>query len=169
MTRPHVEFLRPADRSALTQMLGQSSDFPPGLLTQYQSGRGPYRHLVAWQGDRLDGVLTGSFDTDLSQSGAFAGFELPAAPHAFLARVHVRDEARGGGVGLALAEEYAATVIEYRSSFIGGSLDLSTDPRVRRAFFEGLGFDIRRHDNFGAYPEDVLAAVAARRGDRENR
>ncbi len=143
-------------------MLEDSGDFPMSLLGQYRTGRGPYEHLVAWQGERIDGVLTGSFDTDLRQSGAFAAFRLPAPPHAFLARIHVRDAVRGCGVGRKLVEVYVTWAVEYGCTFIGGSLDLSSDPARRRAFFGGLGFSIRQHDNFGARPSSVLAAIGAR-------
>lgn len=105
------------------------------------------------------GVLTGSFDSDFFQSGAFDSFELPAPPHAFLDRVHVTELFRGRGAGRALVRAYAEGAATAGCTFIGGSIDLSSDSSARRAFFERCGFSIRDPDNFGAPPLDICRSI----------
>lgn len=143
-------------------MLEKSDDFPQQLLYLYRRRSNHYGTFVAWRGDKIDGVLTGSFDSDLAESGAFDSFELPPAPHAFLERIHVRESARGVGIGRALIEMYVNEASARGCSFIGGSIDLSSEPTARKAFFEGLGFAVRDFDNFGAHPTDVLSTIANR-------
>lgn len=140
-----VEFLREIDRPALCQMLEQSESFPRHQLLGYQRPRrlSSVNTLVAWRGDVIVGMLTGSFDSNLEESGAFDSFEPPPAPHAFLVRLHVHESARGNGVGRALVETYATEAQACGCTFIGGSIDRSSDPTYRRAFFERLGFAIR--------------------------
>jgi GNAT superfamily N-acetyltransferase len=157
-----IDFVREADRPALCRMLSESRDFPQSLLYLYQRRSGPDENLVAWRGDDIDGVLTGSFGTDLAASGAFDSFELPPRPHAFLTRIHVRAPARRSGIGRALIRAYAVEASERGCTFIGGSIDLSSESIARRSFFEQLGFSIRALDNFGAGTSDVLTAVAQR-------
>ncbi len=118
-----------------------------------------YTTFVARHGEQLDGMLGGTFDADLAATGVFDAFELPPAPHAFLDRIHVREPVRGQGVGRALVEAYAIEALERECTFVGGSIELSSEPTARRAFFDRLGFTIREHDNFGACPADVLAAI----------
>jgi len=133
-------------------MLLESSDFPQELVYLYQRRGGPCRYetFVAWHGHDLVGMLTGSFDSNFHESGAFDSFDLPPAPHAFLDRLHVLASSRGEGIGRALLRHYAAEAAARRCTFIGGSLDLSSDPTGRRAFFERLGLPVRDFDNFGA-------------------
>jgi GNAT superfamily N-acetyltransferase len=138
-------------------MLEGSNDFPQNLLVHYGTGRSRYRAIGAWMADEIVGVLTGSFDSNFFESGAFDSFDLPTAPHAFLDRVHVHESARGQGAGRALVEEYVRHASGYGCSFVGGQIDLSTESTSRRAFFENLGFTIRDLDNFGATPEQVLS------------
>lgn len=143
-------------RSALCQMLEDSRDFPQNLLYLYRRRQSPYTIFIASRGDGIEGVLTGSFDSDFSSGNSFDSFELPPAPHAFLERIHVRESGRYAGVGRALIKAYADAAFASQCTFIGGSLDLSSDPAARTAFFTGLGFEVRALDNFGASPTDVL-------------
>lgn len=133
-------------------MLLESSDFPQELVYLYQRRGGPSRYetFAAWHGRDAVGMLTGSFDSDFHESGAFDSFDLPPAPHAYLDRIHVLASSRGAGIGRDLLQHYVAEAAARRCTFIGGSLDLSTDPTGRRAFFELLGLPVRGLDNFGA-------------------
>lgn len=146
------------DRPALCRMLEESNDFPQHLLYLYKRSGGPSRchTFAAWRDGKIAGMLTGSFDSDFFESGAFDSFELLPAPHALLDRVHVRASARGAGIGRALIQHYATEAAARRCTFIGGSLDLSSDPTGRRAFFERLGFSVRDLDNFGAPLSQLL-------------
>lgn len=148
--------MQETSRPALIRMLEDSGDFPKQLLTYYRPGRSRYTTFVASREDEIDGVLTGSFDSDFREGGAFSAFELPPAPHAYLDRIHVRGPARGAGVGRALIETFATEASARGCTFIGGSVDLSSDSTARRMFFGRLGFTIREHDNFGAQPTDIL-------------
>lgn len=154
-----VELIQQKDRPALCKMLADSDDFPQGLLRQYRRP-GHCATLVAWRGGEIAGLLSGSFDSNFAGNWAFESFELPPAPHAFLERVHVRGSARRTGVGRALIETYANEAAARGCTFIAGSIDLSSDDRARRAFFEDLGFTIRAHDNFGARTKEVLAKIS---------
>jgi GNAT superfamily N-acetyltransferase len=154
-----VAFMTESDRPALCRMLEGSDDFPQQLLGYYRRGGGRYGTLVAWSGAKVVGMLTGSFDSDFFESGAFDSFDLRTAPHAFLDRVHVHESARGAGVGRALIVTYAMETVARGCTFIGGSVDLSSDPTARRTFFTRLGFSIRDLDNFGAQPSQILSAT----------
>lgn len=154
-----VELIQQEDRPALCQMLEDSDDFPRDLVRLYRRA-GSYATFVAWRGCEIVGMLSGSLDSDFAGNPAFDSFELPAAPHAFLDRVHVRGSVRRTGVGRALIEAYAIEAAAHGCTFIAGSIDLSSDARARRTFFEDLSFEIRAHDNFGARVEDVLARIA---------
>lgn len=137
--------------------------FPSRIWDSTGEPAPPYMVLVAWHGNEIGGMLSGSFDSDLSQSGAFDSFELPPRPHAFLSRVHVHEQVRGMGIGRALVEAYADEALARGCSFIGGSIDLSSDSTDRRAFFERLGFTIREYDNFGAPLPDILTGNTRKR------
>lgn len=141
-------------------MLEDSGDFPQNLVYLYRRTASRYVTLVAWREGEISGVLTGSFDSDFTSNSAFDAFELPRRPHAFLDRIHVRDSARSRGVGRALLEAYASEASERGCTFIGGSIDLSSDPKLRRRFFVRSGFTIRAHDNFGASPIDIITATS---------
>lgn len=140
------------DRPRLCRMLETSQDFPQNLLYLHRrpGGHGSYETFAAWRANEIVGMLSGSFDSDFTGGEAFASFALPSAPHAFLDRVHVRESDRGSGVGRALVAHYAAEAAARRCSFLGGSLDLSSDPVTRKAFFINLGFEVCEWDNFGA-------------------
>jgi len=154
--------MQEADRPALCRMLkDDSEDFPPELLYLYERARSLYPTFVAWRGGRIVGMLDGWFNTDLADEHAFGTFDLPPAPHAFLTRIQVRQPARDG-VGRALIEAYTNAALERGCTFIGGSIDLSSDQMGRRAFFKALGFTIGEHDDFGARPNDILTAIARR-------
>ncbi|WP_250057034.1 GNAT family N-acetyltransferase [Nocardioides bruguierae] len=148
--------MRLGDAEPLKRVLEASTDFPQNLLKFYGPGESHYRRLCARVDGQIVGVLSGSFDSDFFESGAFDAFDLPPAPHAFLDRVHVHESARGAGAGKALVMEYARQAEGHGCTFIGGSIDLSSDAGGRRAFFERLGFTIRAHDNFGAMPSRIL-------------
>jgi GNAT superfamily N-acetyltransferase len=148
-----------SDRPALCRMLEGSDDVPQQLLGYYRRGGGRYETLVAWSGAEVVGMLTGSFDSDFFEGGAFDSFDLRTAPHAFLDRVHVHESARGAGVGRALIVTYAVEAVARGCTFIGGSVDLSSDPTARRTFFTRMGFSIRDLDNFGAQPSQILSAA----------
>lgn len=100
-------------------------------------------------------MLSGGFDSDLAQGGGFDSFELPPPPQAFLDRMHVHDDFRGQGVGTLLLRAYVEEAMRRGCTFIGGQIDLSTDPARRRQFFERRGFSVRDLDNFGSLPEDL--------------
>lgn len=152
-----IALLDEGDRPALCDMLESSNDFPHQLLSHYsRGGLGRHRPLVAKAGSEVIGMLAGSFDSDFSESGTFDSCDLPPAPHAFLDRVHVHESARKSGVGRRLVLEYSALAAVRGCTFIGGSIDISTDSRARRTFFESLGFEIRELDNFGAEPSGIL-------------
>lgn len=138
-------------------MLESSADFPSDALDSYRRPGGRYETFVAWRGDAIVGMVTGSYDSDLRESGAFDSFDLPRAPHAFLVRVHVHDDARGSGVGRALITQYVEVAMSRGCTFVGGQIDLSSESTERRVFFERLGFSIREFDNFGALPSQVLS------------
>jgi GNAT superfamily N-acetyltransferase len=158
---PEVELIAKIDRPALCRMLHESDDFPQHLLYLYQRSSGPHQTFVAWRAGELVGMLTGSFDANLFELPDFDSFELPPAPHALLVRVHVRHSARGVGIGRALIERYATEADARGCTFIGGSVDLSSDSSGRRAFFERLGFLIRDRDSFGAQPWQIGWGEAA--------
>jgi GNAT superfamily N-acetyltransferase len=157
VTGVEARWIEDGDRAPLRGMLEGSSDFPQNLLVYYGPRRSRNRVIGAWAADEIIGVLTGSFDSNFFESGAFDSFDLPPAPHAFLDRVHVHESARGRGAGRALVEEYARQATVHGCSFIGGQIDLSSNSTARRAFFENLGFTIREIDNFGATPEHILS------------
>lgn len=152
-----MEVLLSVDLPALYRMLEDSDDFPQNLLYLYRRGGTAHPAFVAWRGNAVEGFLSGSFDADFRGERAFDSFELPTPPHAFLERVHVHPRARNRGVGRALIEEYAAAAVRRGCTFIGGSIDLSSEPTLRRIFFENLGFVVEGHDNFGVQPTDILA------------
>ena len=139
-------------------MLAESDDFPNNLLDLYRRGMNLDLTFVSWSDGAINGVLTGSFDSDLSGIAEFDSFHPPPGPHAFLDRVHVRNSSRGVGVGSSLTESFAHEAAARGCSFIGGSIDLSSDPRKRRAFFTRLGFSINASDRFGAQPTGVFVA-----------
>ena len=153
--RIEVDLLRRDDREAVVEMLASSSDFDQSLMRQYSSA-GAYETLFAHQGSRVEGVVSGSFHGDLHDSREFAQFTLPPGPHGFLARVHVRDAARGQGVGRALIEAYAARASLFRCTFVGGFIDRSADLRARTHFFKKVGFTVKSNDVLGANIEDLL-------------
>jgi GNAT superfamily N-acetyltransferase len=107
-------------------------------------------------------MLTGSFDSNFHESGAFDVFVPPTAPHGYLDRIHVRESARRTGIGRALVTAYVEEAAAYGCTFIGGSVDLSSEATDRRAFFERLGFAVRDHDNFGARPSEILSTPTDR-------
>jgi len=100
--------------------------------------------------DAVVGVLLGSFDSDFNDNYAFFGFDLPPEPHAFLSQLHVLRTARRSAVGRALIDTYVTEAHHRGCTFVGGSLDLTDAPSVRRGFFDACGFTTNRHDNFGA-------------------
>lgn len=150
-----VDLLRRDDREAVVEMLASSSDFDQSLMRQYSSA-GAYETLFARRGSQVEGVISGSFRGDLHDSREFAQFTLPPGPHGFVARVHVRDEARGEGVGRALVQAFAAHARSLRCTFVGGFIDRSDDPHGRRRFFKRVGFTVKPNDALGAKIEDLL-------------
>ena len=150
-----VEFLAYADRAALCEMLEDEEGFPQELLYLYQRPSGPDENLLAWRGDEVCGLLTGTFRHDFSDNHDFSGFGLPQTPHALLTRLHVRGSTRRRGIGKALVARFAAEVVD-DCAFIGGYLDGTSDRAGRRAFFRELGFVVCGSDTFGARPAEVL-------------
>lgn len=155
MDQLSVRPFQESDRGALLRTLESSRDFPDELLNLYRRPAVHYETLVAWSRGAIVGMLTGSYDSDFAESGAFESFDPPRAPHAFLVRVHVHEVARGHGVGRALVGSYVGEAVSRGCSFVGGQVDLSSDSTARRAFFENLGFSIRALDNFGALPSQL--------------
>jgi|GEM_PF-4149927 len=151
-----IEVLAEADRTALCQMLAESEDFPDNLLGLYRRGRNGDLTLVSWRDDEIDAVLTGSFNSDLTGIADFDSFDPPRGRHAFIDRLHVRNSSRRMGVGSALIESFADEAAVRGCSFIGGSIDQSSDSRQRLAFFERLGFGINELLRIGAQPSDIL-------------
>lgn len=157
-----VDVMPETQRAALCRMLQESEDFPPGLMELYRRGSSRYVTFVATHRSLIVGVLTGSFDSDFFESGAFDDFELPPAPHGFLDRIHVTSLFRGEGAGRALVNAYVTHAAAAGCSFIGGSVDLSSETSGRRAFIESCGFTIRGWDNFGANVADLTGAPTNR-------
>lgn len=155
MNQLSVRPIEEPEREALLTMLESSRDFPRQMLGSYRRPAARYETLTASHRGAIVGVLTGSYDSDLSQGGGFDSFDLPPAPHAFLVRIHVHETVRGGGVGRRLIDSYVREAVARRCTFVGGQLDLSSDATARRAFFEGLGFEVRDLDNFGALPSQL--------------
>ena len=151
-----VTYLARADRAALCEMLEDENDFPRNLLYLYHRPSGPDENLVAWDDERIEGLLTGTFRHDFSDNRDFSEFELPRSPHALLTRVHVRHTERRHGIGEALVAYFATEANEQGCNFIGGYLDSTSDKTGRRAFFEHFGFTVGRFDSFGARPAEVL-------------
>jgi GNAT superfamily N-acetyltransferase len=118
---------------------------------------------VALRGDAIEGMLTGSFDSNVAESGAFESYELPVAPHAFLDRIHVHSAVRHAGVGGALISAYAAEAAERGCTFVAGTIDVRSDPTARTMFFEQCGFRVVGQENFGARPADLLGGTPGRR------
>lgn len=159
-----IRLIENRDRPALLDLLQSSRDFPQHLLQYHRPGGSHYRALGVWSAGELVGVLTGSFDSDFRESLAFDSFDPPPAPHAYLDRIHVHENARGQGFGQELVHAYASLAADRGCTFIGGQIDLSSDSTLRRRFFENLGFIIRTYDNFGARPQDVQPRTRRRRG-----
>lgn len=155
--RTDVALLTRENREDLCGMLRSCDDFPQELLYLYERdlGTGRDETFVAYRAGEVVGMLSGTFDSDFHESGAFEPFDPPPAPHAFLDRVHIAPRYRRLGIGRRLIKFYADEAAALGCTFIGGSLDLSSDPTERRAFFEQLGFTVREHDNFGAPPSHV--------------
>jgi GNAT superfamily N-acetyltransferase len=144
-------------------MLQGSVDFPQNLLYLYERRGSPLgQTYVAWDDGAIGGVLTGSFSVDLVDLGTFDAFDIPAAPHAILERVHVHERHRRQGAGRDLIETFVSDASWRGCSFIGGWIDVSSDSRERAAFFESLGFTIFGSDQLGADPIDVLSAIQNR-------
>lgn len=145
--------LTEADRPLLLEMLRSSLDYPDTALHLYRRPSSRTTVFVAWSDDGMVGMLSGGFDSDLAQGGGFDSFDLPPPPQAFLDRLHVHEDFRGAGVGTLLLRTYVEEAMRRRCTFVGGQLDLSSNPTQRRQYFEARGFSVRDLDNFGARPE----------------
>ncbi|GIJ36625.1 GNAT family N-acetyltransferase [Micromonospora sediminimaris] len=158
-----VEFLEEADRPAMCRMLEDSGDVALNVLLRYRRPSSLYTTFVAVRGDAIEGMLTGSFDSNVAESGAFESYELPVAPHAFLDRIYVHSAVRHAGVGGALIAAYAAEAAERGCTFVAGTIDVSSDPAARIMFFKRCGFHVVGQENFGARPADLLGGTTGRR------
>lgn len=156
-----VQLIDETERPALLEFLAATPDFPQQLAYLYRRTGGRDHCFMAWHDDQVVGMLSGSFTSAFTGNRAFESFTLPPSPHAFLERIHVSESERGRGVGTSLVRAYAEEASGRGCTFIGGSIDLSSDSSARRAFFEELGFEIRAHDNFGATVDTILAATTA--------
>jgi GNAT superfamily N-acetyltransferase len=163
MVTLRVEFLEEVDRPAMCRMLEDSGDVALDVLLRYRHPSSLYMTFVAVRGDAIEGMLTGSFDSNVAESGAFESYELPVAPHAFLDRIHVHSAVRHTGVGGALIAAYAAEAAERGCTFVGGTIDVSSDPAARVLFFKRCDFRVVGQENFGARPSDLLGRTPARR------
>ena len=157
-----VQLIDESERPALLAFLAATPDFPQQLAYLYRRTGGRDHCFTAWHDGQVVGMLSGSFTSTFSGNRAFDSFELPPSPHAFLDRIHVHESERGRGVGTSLVRAYAEEASARGCTFIGGSIDLSSDSSARRAFFERLGFQVRGYDNFGATVNVVLEATEAR-------
>ena len=141
-------------------MLQEADDLPVGVADWYRYPHPPHVDYVAWIDDQVVGILSGTFGNDFSGNEAFASLPLPRAPHAFLTRVYVQQHQRRGRIGLDLVRAFAEDADAGRSTYIAGTFDRTSDVRVRRRFFETVGFETTRDDRFGADPNDVLDTIA---------
>jgi GNAT superfamily N-acetyltransferase len=151
-----VDILSEADRPLLLQMLRSSWDYPDTALDLYRRPSSRTTVFVAWSDHEVVGMLSGGFDSDLAQGGGFDSFDLPPPPQALLDRIHVHENFRRTGVGTLLLRTYVEEATRRRCTFVGGQLDLSSDPTQRRRYFESRGFSVRNLDNFGARPDELL-------------
>ncbi|WP_166391771.1 GNAT family N-acetyltransferase [Nocardioides ochotonae] len=151
-----INLLSEADRPLLLEMLHSSSDYPDTAVGLYRRPSSRTKIFVAWSDGELVGMLSGGFDSDLAQGGGFDSFDLPPPPQAFLDRMHVHEDFREYGVGTRLLQAYVEEAIRRRCTFVGGQLDLSSDPTQRRRYFEERGFTVRDLENFGARPDELL-------------
>ncbi|WP_433673874.1 N-acetyltransferase family protein [Microbacterium gorillae] len=145
-------------------MLGRADDLDAVARGWYRVPHRPYVDLLAWEGDDIVGVITGTFGNDFRDNRAFDSLDLPAGQHAFLTRLYVDKAARGDGIGGRLVRAFAEEAEGHQCTFIAGELDMSSDPRDRTAFFAAHGFTITDADLFGATPRAVIAAVEQQRG-----
>ena len=136
-------------------MLESSCDFPAAAMSPYRRLDGRYETWAAWRDGEMVGMLTGSYDSDFAESGAFESFAPPSGPHALLVRVHVHESARGQGVGRSLVGAYVGEAVSRGCTFVGGLIDLSSDSTVRRGFFDKLGFSLDDRGDFGALPAQL--------------
>lgn len=150
-----VNHLAHDDRVALCEMLEDEHESPQTILRLYRRPSSRDENLVAWHGERIVGLLTGTLHHDFSDNPDFRRFHLPRAQHALLTRVIVRRNQRLNGVGQALVSHFVAMASEHGCDFIGGYLDDSSDKTGRRSFFEKLGFTVDPLDSFGARPAEV--------------
>ena len=151
-----IDILTEADRPALLEMLRLSWDYPDTALRLYRRPSSRTTVFVAWSDGEIVGMLSGGFDSDLAQGGGFDSFDLPPPPQAFLDRMHVQEDFRGTGVGTLLLRAYVEEAMRRHCTFVGGQLDLSSDPAQRRGYFKARGFSVRDLDNFGARPDELI-------------
>jgi GNAT superfamily N-acetyltransferase len=76
--------------------------------------------------------------------------------------IDVHPNYRRQGVGRALLREYTTAAEAAGCTFIGGSIDLSTDDAGRRTFFAECGFHTNAWDNFGQTTAHLLTALGPR-------
>lgn len=158
-----IEFLEEGDRPAMCRMLEDSGDVAFDVLSRYRRPSSLYTTFVAVRGGAIEGMLTGSFDSNVAESGAFESYELPAAPHAFLDRIQVHSAVRHAGVGSALIAAYAEQAAERGCTFVAGTINVSSEPKARIMFFKQCGFRVVGQENFGARPAEILGGTRGRR------
>jgi len=154
-----VERIRPGDRATLVGMLQSADDLSMGSSDFYRRPHPPHEDFLAWDHQKIVGVITGTFDFDYRNNEAFDSLELQAGPHAFVTRLYVDRPARERGIGRDLVRAFAAEADARGCTSIVGNLDASSDPRERIAFFTALGFEITEDQLLGAAPGDVLDAI----------
>lgn len=140
-------------------MLQDEDELSVGSADFYRRPQPPHVDFVAWHDQDIVGVISGTFAFDYRDNGSFDSFDLPTGPHAFLTRLYVRQPARRRRVGFDLVRAFAEEAEARRCTYVVGSLDLSSDPRARTAFFVAVGFDIADGDMFGATPRDILDSI----------
>jgi GNAT superfamily N-acetyltransferase len=160
MTLVRIEPLQTMDRPAVVKMLGEDRELGMSVPASYDSANLWDRDWVAWDGDQIIGLLTGTFGLEFSDSHFYGHFDLPRKPHALVHRIFTRVSERGNGVGPQLLAFFAQSAIENNCTFIVGALDLDGYLPLRRRFFKRFGFAIAPNDTFGAEPEAVLCAIA---------
>jgi GNAT superfamily N-acetyltransferase len=143
-------------------MIEASEDFPHTLTYQYRRPGGCNVTFVAAAAGQILGMIDGTFDSDLDRK-TFKGLHFPNPPHAFIVRMHVHESVRSRGIGTELMWWFADEAIERLCTYIGASIDLSSDPGPRRNFFRRCGFDVSPYDNIGGLPDTVRSLTARAR------
>ena len=112
-------------------------------------------HAVTVAANCSDTLTTGRTPLSwTSLGGGLDSFDPPAAPHAFLERMHVHDGFGGNGVGTQLLHAYVAEAASRGCAFVGGQLDLTSET-TSAGSTSNAAVSQRDLDNFGARPDEL--------------